>query len=542
MEIRLPYEPDIRRKSFALVLIPIMILGSLTATVIGPWSKSLNLMNLPLSILCYTNAGVWLLVLWWACHHLVFQVAALFRRLLDPVYDGELATTRFVILYLTCDDFVPDALSSCLRQQYDPERFRVVICDDSRDPLYIGQVNKCEGSATIIRRSDRKGFKAGNVNYAVSSSTDITDEWIVLVDADQMLPETYLRELASIIRARGTPEVAFVQAAHRSDHILRGVPTRSSTRFQRALGTEIDVFYQRDLSMRERFGLIPFLGHGAAIRRSSLVALGGLPEIVSEDYAFTARVLVGGQVGIYAEGVSSWESFPKDFGAFATRLKKFSGGSAELLRREAGRFLQSPNVHLSEKLDFAMLLFWYVLAPLVFLNLYLSAFVCHRLWTVGNGIPFLHPILPYFFILMLLISVSVILSVTKDLERLTRHWFWAYAIYCSTLPLSALHFVAHLWIDPTFVRTPKGSAHSQPLWLPGSFIALAGTATLWLSAAWYSPFSPILASYGLSFLLFPSFSRLGDNSLMGRIGRTLIWTPGICFLYGLYVMWTRGTF
>jgi cellulose synthase/poly-beta-1,6-N-acetylglucosamine synthase-like glycosyltransferase len=174
------------------------VISFVVALVIGLWSRNVNLMDRQLSILCHINAGIWLIVLWWAFHHLFFQIAALFKSGVNDEH-GEQPVVRFAVFYLTCDDFVPRALQTCFNQQYPPECFRVLICDDSEDPIDRGQIDRTGGSPTVVRRLKRKGFKAGNVNHALLSSTELTDEWIVFADADQMLPEAFLAELSAFI-------------------------------------------------------------------------------------------------------------------------------------------------------------------------------------------------------------------------------------------------------------------------------------------------------------------------------------------------------
>ena len=91
------------------------------------------------------------------------------------------------------------------------------------------------------------------------------------------------------------------------------------------LGIEVEFFYMRDLRWRGRFGFVPFLGHGAAIRRSAWRAAGRFPRVVSEDFAFAIRARRKGLYGVYVDDAAAWESYPRDFGAFLVRLKKFAG-------------------------------------------------------------------------------------------------------------------------------------------------------------------------------------------------------------------------
>jgi hypothetical protein len=325
--------------------------------------------------------------------------------------------------------------------------------------------------------------------------------------------------------------------------VLPGSGGIGATYFQTVLGNEISIFYGRDMPPRQDYGFVPILGHGAAVRRTSLIRIKGFPEIVSEDYGAALRLRSGGEYGVYCEWIRSWEAFPRDFGAFITRLKKFSGGCAELFRKELLAFLRSKAVPLAEKFDLCMLLLWYPLAPLWFINLYLSGYVCHRLWTMSSRIPFLHPILPYLFILMFLLSYPIIVSASGNAFSAIRYWFWSLAVHAAAGPIVACDFVLHIWVEPVFARTPKGTGgQTESFYSLGVVLSVLGAATLVLSKIWYSPFSLIMAAYGAAVLLFPLLTNLTYRSWIGSLARLTVWIPGMLFLAGLYFMWTRGSF
>ncbi|MBI3836483.1 MAG: glycosyltransferase [Planctomycetia bacterium] len=198
----------------------------------------------------------------------------------------------------------------------------------------------------VVRRHNKpEGYKAGNVNYAVDRAVD--QPWFIIVDADQILPNTYLAAMAAVVREQ-PEEVAFVQGGHTADDLAlidsqdnRVESGRRPTPFQRAMGLEVQMFYDRDLTLRQTHGFLPCLGHGVAIRRSAWQAVCGIPHVVSEDFAFAMKLSQQGLYGVYADHVRSWESYPKDFGSFLIRLYKFYAGTAELLKLHLWGFLKS---------------------------------------------------------------------------------------------------------------------------------------------------------------------------------------------------------
>jgi cellulose synthase/poly-beta-1,6-N-acetylglucosamine synthase-like glycosyltransferase len=263
------------------------------------------------------------------------------------------------------------------------------VCDDSQQSDYRQMIDEfCAEHAErcrAARRPDNRGFKAGNLNHAIQ--TEVQEEWVPVVDADQVLPPDYLRQLVAHLPA--SPDgCAFVQAAHEA------TVNEQSSLLQQALAPGAKFFCQRDMPLRIRFGFVPMLGHGAIISLRAWRECGGFPEVVFEDFAFALAAANHGLRGKYVGSVVSYESLPFDFHAFVIRVRKYASGTAELFRREIFPFLVG-RATLVEKWDLVLMLGWYVLMPLIFANGFLAAYVCHRYWT--EGVPLLHPLLPYLF-------------------------------------------------------------------------------------------------------------------------------------------------
>jgi cellulose synthase/poly-beta-1,6-N-acetylglucosamine synthase-like glycosyltransferase len=519
-------------KSWLLVVLPFALTAAVLWVVVYPWMQRVDLEDPTFATYARINSVIWLLILWWSLHQLIFQVAALLKVTEPhgpPVFDAD---ASFAIFYLTCDDFDPVACDSCLSQDYHPARFKVLICDDGNDPQIRSEIDRFAAAhprVRLLRRPDRKGYKAGNLNHAFSSQECGEVDWIVLVDADQSLPGGYLINLGRAL-ADQPEHIAFAQTGHDP----WGDDGSTQTTFQEALEAEIRLFYERDLSLRQKCGFLPALGHGLAVRSSSWRALGGFPELVSEDYAFSLAVSSSGLRGIYLEEIRSRETFPKDFNAFVVRLRKFAGGSAELLRKVVWRFLLG-RASIVEKVDFMMLILWYPLLPLLLLNGFLSAYVCHRWWALR--VSALHPVLPYLFLSMFFLTVPVIVSGTRTSLSAVRYWFWSTAVYSAALPMASWHFVLHLFREPTFERTPKREGETPRLVLASTITAALGVIAIALSLLWWSPFTPVLAAYGAAYSACPIFPALHKQCVVGRLARLIVWMPGTLFLVALYTMW-----
>lgn len=500
-----------------------------------------------LSVAC---AACWTLILSWALYFLCFQCASIWlcrrRSIILPCNraNAQLQTARvpLVILYPTRDDFQEHACLSCLDQNFQNGTYRLVICDDSRDPAYVERVDRfhrAHPGVEVFRRRKLTAGKAGNLNEAITQV--VRDEpWIVVLDADHILPRDYLANL-SVELAKADSRVAFIQGQNSSDHqahaafsaqAMRGPPTP----FQQSLGLGVAIHYKRDVAPRQRFGFLPLLGHGAAINRRAWETLGGFPHLMFEDYAFAFDACEAGWRGVYAEGVCSWEAFPHNFDSFSMRFFRYVGGGAQFVVAKAWKLLAGP-ASLVERIDLLMILLWYVILPILVINGPLTAFLCHELW-IRDATP-VHPAAVVLVVSLHLLCWVVQFSSTNGesfaarIWTTGRHWLWAHAVYTSCMPIASWRFCKHLFVGPTFERTPKGQERTFIPLRHTVAMVLLGVGVLALSVIWLSPFSPVLASHGFAYLFFPIYRCLNDSSIIGVLARTGALLPGVLAIAGL---------
>lgn len=247
------------------------------------------------------------------------------------------------LLYTTCNDFDEKSVRSCLDQDYG--RFTVYILDDSSDPDLKLEIDRFAlrhpRRVRVVRRPDRAGFKAGNINHGLAHVAT-SEPLFALVDADEILPPDFLSRLVPRLLAHD--DVGFVQANH------VGNPDDTSP-LARSLGVGIDIHWRWYHPLRNRFGFVMLLGHGALLRREAWERVGGFPHLVSEDLAFALRIRAHGWRGLFAEDVVCLESFPPDMRAFRVRHMKWTRGTCEFLWRMAGELIRSPRIPWVEKVD-----------------------------------------------------------------------------------------------------------------------------------------------------------------------------------------------
>jgi cellulose synthase/poly-beta-1,6-N-acetylglucosamine synthase-like glycosyltransferase len=247
------------------------------------------------------------------------------------------------MLYTTCNDFVPASARSCVEQDYPV--FTVYILDDSSDQEYQRRVDDFAAQyperVRVVRRLDRRGFKAGNINHGLSEFAT-SEPLFALADADEILPRDFLRRMVPRILA--VDKYGFVQANHQSN-------PNAPSRLAADMGVGINAHWRWYHPLRNRYGFVMLLGHGALLRRAAWKQIGGFPEIVSEDLAFALRIREHGWRGHFAEDIICYEDFPETIRAFRIRHMKWTRGTCEFLSKEMWPALRSSKIPLVEKLD-----------------------------------------------------------------------------------------------------------------------------------------------------------------------------------------------
>ncbi len=247
------------------------------------------------------------------------------------------------ILYTTCNDFVWESAASCVDQDY-PD-FRVYMLDDSTDEASKAEVDRFAAAfperVEVVRRPDRKAFKAGNMNHGLAHAA-VSEPYFAIADADEILPPDFLSRLVPIME--NDPACGFIQANHRAN------PNQKSQLAQ-DLGVGIDLHWSWYQPLRNTYGFVMFLGHGALLRRVCWEEIGGFPDIVSEDLGFAIRAREKGYRGRFVEDVMCFEDFPDSVRSFRIRHMKWTRGTCEFLYKEALPLLGSRNIPWAEKLD-----------------------------------------------------------------------------------------------------------------------------------------------------------------------------------------------
>ncbi len=474
------------------------------------------------------------------------------------------------LLYTTCNDFIEESVLSCVQQDYP--NYTVYILDDSSQESYKTQIDAFAARfpeiVKVVRRPDRKAFKAGNMNHGLSHVAT-QEPYFAIADADEILPEDFLSKLVPVMEA--DPMCGFVQANHRAN-------PETKSQLGRALGIGIDVHWKWYQPLRNNFGFVMFLGHGALLRRKAWKEIGGFPDIVSEDLGFAIHIREKGYRGRFVEDVVCYEDFPDTIRAFRIRHMKWTRGTSEFLKKKMKWLLQAKKITWTEKLDILFPTLNLPLTLLYFLfminaNILLPYFfgqVKDITFAIG-GYDAVFPIMvlnqgfevvyspDFFFITILTFFAPVlcfILAMAKQPWKLFKFLSHSTALYAALGPLSSIGVIAYLisgkaiflvtgdvnqtehQTKPTsinFIKRVKSGWEkfinkSHPDTLPVQFFEV--TTGLIFGVLCIYMFQVSFFGLCLAFIFLPMMHYLGWNN---RIVKGLVYIPFAFILLGVFL-------
>ncbi|MEZ4920704.1 MAG: glycosyltransferase family 2 protein [Saprospiraceae bacterium] len=364
------------------------------------------------------------------------------------------------ILYTTCNDFVEKSVVSCIQQDYP--NYKVYILDDSSKPEFKTRIDQFASQypelVEVVRRPDRKAFKAGNMNHGLANFA--TEEpYFAIADADEILPTNFLSKLVPTME--NNPKCGFVQANHRAN-------PESESPLSKSLGVGIDIHWKWYQPLRNKFGFVMFLGHGALLRRRCWEEIGGFPDIVSEDLGFAIHAREKGYQGYFEEDIVCYEDFPDTVRSFRIRHMKWTRGTCEFLGKKMGWLLKAKNITWTEKLDILFPTLNLPLTLVYFLFMLNANLAIPMFFSTGQDLT---------FVLGGREFVLPILSLNSGFEVIYDYDF--YAITLLTFFAPVLSFILALAHKP--LKLFKFLSHSTALYAALSPLSSIGVLTYMIS-------------------------------------------------------------
>ncbi|MEL0457118.1 glycosyltransferase family 2 protein [Flavobacteriaceae bacterium SZ-1-7] len=475
---------------------------------------------------------------------------------------------KVAILYTTCNDFSETSVLSCIDQDY--ENYKVYILDDSSDPEIKNKINafaiKHKDIVQLIRRADRKGFKAGNMNHALKNF--ISEPYFAIADADEILPRDFLSKLVPVMES--DEKCGFVQANHRAN-------IDENSALSKSLGVGVDMHWKYYQPFRNDYGFVMFLGHGALLRTKCWHKIGGFPDIVSEDLGFAIQAREKGYRGRFVEDVVCLEDFPDDVRSFRIRHMKWTRGTCEFLSKKFLWLVKAKNISWTEKIDIlfptlnlplTLVYFLFMIDANLLLPLYFgesrtmtvemgSTDLTLPVYMLSNGFESIYS-LDFFLITIMTFFAPVLcflIGLRKSPFKLLKFVSHSTAIYAALGPLSSIGVLTYLISGKAIFLVTGDKNISKSLgnssqniytratnhWKqfmqkshPDSNLVRFIEFSIGLSFALASLYMFQISFFGLclAFTLLPILHKIGWES---KITRTLAHVPFILIVLGVFL-------
>jgi cellulose synthase/poly-beta-1,6-N-acetylglucosamine synthase-like glycosyltransferase len=345
-------------------------------------------------------------------------------------------------------DVVDRTLIACRKVQWPHKT--LYLLDDSKGEKEMRDMHELakKHGAVLVRRQDRVGYKAGNINNGLAKA--VKEDYFVILDSDQApLPDFLLKTMDHFT----DPDVFFVQTPQY--YINDDTPIRRAAK----IGTNI--FYQTQCISKARDGAMPFCGTNVVVRTSMFQELRGFSYYTStEDIELGLRANARGWHGVYVPEVLATGYAPPDWRAYQSQQYRWANGNLAILRESWPKLLWGKYSLLHQIHTFFTVAWWfigittllYIVVPIVSL---LTKQPTHHLWLSNFMIGLL-----YVNVIMGVMMIFVALrSRTEDDEVTLFDAFLQYSLIVNSFILysrAAINAMFKRYIG--FVRTDKAGS------------------------------------------------------------------------------------
>jgi cellulose synthase/poly-beta-1,6-N-acetylglucosamine synthase-like glycosyltransferase len=216
-------------------------------------------------------------------------------------------------------------LDSCSKIDYP--NFEVIFIED--DPIDPRIRKYCEKKGfRYLTRDNRKGFRAGALNYAVSAAKG---KLVCFIDSDEEFSPSILRKGAGLLEYN--QEAGFVQF-ERSYANMKQTPSIILSALEFLNGLSQSTF--------DKSGNVTPMGSGLFIKKGVFEKIGGFPEFVVEDFGINVRLKSNGYGGVYCPDIKMIGLAPETMSAVYSTIKRWSSGVTEVALAYWKKILGAP--------------------------------------------------------------------------------------------------------------------------------------------------------------------------------------------------------
>jgi cellulose synthase/poly-beta-1,6-N-acetylglucosamine synthase-like glycosyltransferase len=279
----------------------------------------------------------------------------------EKIYDKKFFPKISIHIPVYNDPIVIRCIKSCLHQNYPKNKYEIIVVNDSDDNIttnllenFVRNLNVNEKKKIkIIKRSERRGFKAGALNDALKISNG---EIIVVLDSDTIIPKNFLRKIVQPFKDK---EVALVQAKQIYLNKNQNIISKFAAILQ-------SIYYNFSLLFYSKFKLTFCAGSAVAIRRNVLEKFKWDEESVTEDMDLSLKIFSNGYKTVYLQNLKAKAEVPFKLSHFLKQQARWTFGICRAFIDNFKLILFSSKLNILQKVLLFLMFFCYPLGISVF--------------------------------------------------------------------------------------------------------------------------------------------------------------------------------
>lgn len=482
----------------------------------------------PVKIVAYVVFGVYVLTAAWLLINGLVQLHLLWhykkksrRKTPDAALPGALPFVSIQIPVYNEKYVIARLMHNLAELDYPKDKFELQVLDDSTDETSniidaaVWRLRQNGIDATVLRRPDRKGYKAGALQAGMAHCKG---NLIAIFDADFTPDPQFLNKMVPYFT---DPNVGLVQA--RWGHLNR--EQNHLTRIQTFL---LDTHFSVEQTGRSNAGyFINFCGTAGIWRKECIEAAGGWDgNVLSEDLDLSYRAQMKGWKLVYDQEIEVPAELPSVIEAFKVQQFRWTKGMAQSLRKNV-RTLLAAALPIDKKLHGV----FHLLSSFLFVCLFVNALLTVPLLVFRNMYPEIMEWSKYTVITGLnLVALTVFyyngaaVGGRQGVVQFFRHYPIFLVVYMGLSVQNACAVMQGFWGSKSeFVRTPKMSDAS-------SNNAYLERKISWVYVLEVAVFCYFLGGIGLSFYFRDFFLLLFFSMIAVGLGYIVfasmpVWRP-----------------
>jgi cellulose synthase/poly-beta-1,6-N-acetylglucosamine synthase-like glycosyltransferase len=318
----------------------------------------------------------------YTARHYCFTVNRVLGRQRHPYIDIDTGDWPAVTVFIAAHNeeaVIADAMQALLDVDYPGDKLTIIpVNDRSTDrtrEIIDDFVRRYPGRISPFHRTSGKPGKAAALKDAMAY---IRGEIFLVFDADYIPGKALVRELVAPFF---DPEVGSVMG--------RVVPLNVGKKLlTRLLDLERSGGYQVDQQARMNLHLVPqYGGTVAGVRKSALDEIGGWNEnTLAEDTDLTFRLLLAGWKTVYANRAECYEEVPERWPVRVRQIMRWAKGHNQAMMQYGIKLLRRKRISVIERLDGALLLGVYAMAPVLMLGWLLAIVLFYTGLQLGGAV------------------------------------------------------------------------------------------------------------------------------------------------------------